>query len=184
LDKTLLYNRLYTRGGEGLEKGFVHVYYGDGKGKTTSAIGFGIRALGNNDKVIMIQFLKKSKLGESETLRNLEPYFKVFDFEKKHGMIEELNDEEKEELKSATKNAFNFASKVMDTGECDVLILDEILNAVEQELIKETDLCDLIDSKSENMEVILTGRMLSENIAKRADYISYVKAIKHPGKEG
>lgn len=163
-----------------MNKGFIHVYYGEGKGKTTSAIGLGIRALGSKDKVIMIQFLKNDRLGESKTLKHLEPSFKVFRFEKEHGLIDELDDEEKAELKSETKNALNFASKVMDTGECDILILDEVLNCVEQGIITELELCDLIDNKSEDMEVILTGRMLPESVAIRADYISYIKTIKRP----
>jgi len=147
LDKTLGYKAPYTTGGKGMKQGFIHIYYGEGKGKTTSAIGLGIRALGNNNKVIMIQFLKDDILGEAKTLKNLEPSFKVFGFDKKHGVIEEMDNEEKEELRSEIKNVLNFANKVMDTGECDVLILDEILNCVEQGMLTEKELGELIDSK-------------------------------------
>ncbi|WP_070000796.1 cob(I)yrinic acid a,c-diamide adenosyltransferase [Cellulosilyticum sp. I15G10I2] len=166
-----------------MKNGLVQVYYGDGKGKTTSAVGLGIRAVGNNYKVIMIQFLKNDLAGECKIIRDLEPYFKVFHFEKEHGLTWTLTEEEKEELRSETKNALNFAIKVMDTAECDVLILDEILNVVEEGIIAETELCELIDHKPDEMELVLTGRNLTECIAKRADSISCVKAIKHPAQK-
>lgn len=167
-----------------MEKGLVEVYYGTGKGKTTAAIGLGIRALGNNYKVIMVQFLKNDDTSECKMLKNLEPQFKVFNFEKRRGFTWELTDEEKLEITSETQNALKFASKVMDTGECDVLILDEILNTVGLGLIGEEALCELIDNKPDEVELVLTGRTLPDEIAKRADYISHIEAIKHPMEKG
>lgn len=167
-----------------MEKGLVEVYYGNGKGKTTAAIGLGIRALGNNYKVIMVQFLKNDDTSECKMLKNLEPQFKVFNFEKKRGFTWELTEEEKLEITSETKNALKFASKVMDTGECDVLILDEILNSVGLGIIDEEILCEFIDNKPDEVELVLTGRPLSEAIAKRANYISHIEAVKHPMEEG
>jgi cob(I)alamin adenosyltransferase len=167
-----------------MEKGFVQVYCGAGKGKTTAAIGQGIRAIGGQYKVIMIQFLKTPHTGECSILKNLEPYFKVFHFEKDHDFTWMLNEEEKEELKSETQNALNFANKVMDTRECDMLILDEILNSLQQNLLTEIELCNLIDNKPEDMELVLTGRLLPGCIAERADYISLIEAVKHPMGKG
>ncbi|MBE6022037.1 MAG: cob(I)yrinic acid a,c-diamide adenosyltransferase [Cellulosilyticum sp.] len=167
-----------------MENGLVQVYYGKGKGKTTSAIGLGIRALGNDYKVIMIQFLKNDMTGECKMIKDLEPNFKIFHFEKKRGFTWQLNDEEKQELKSETSNALKFASKVMDTGQCDVLILDEILNSLELGFVSEEDVCSLIDQKSDDVELVLTGRSLPESIAQRADYISCIENIKHPMDRG
>lgn len=167
-----------------MEKGLVQVYCGDGKGKTTAAIGQGIRAIGGQYKVIMIQFLKNAHTGECSILKKLEPYFKVFHFEKNHDFTWMLSEEEKEELKSETQNALNFANKVMDTGECDMLILDEILNSLQQNLLTELELCELIDNRPEDMELVLTGRLLPESIKERADYISMVEALKHPMHKG
>ena len=167
-----------------MENGLVQVYYGKGKGKTTAAIGLGIRALGNDYKVIMIQFLKHDTTGECRMIKALEPNFKIFHFEKKRGFTWQLNEEEKQELKSETSNALKFASKVMDTGQCDVLILDEILNSLELGFISEEEVCNLIDSKSDDVELVLTGRSLPESIAKRADYISCIENIKHPMEKG
>ena len=181
MDKTLVYRFL---GGSNVENGLIEVYYGNGKGKTTAAIGLGVRAIGNHYKVIMIQFLKHADTSECEVLKGLEPYFKVFHFEKKRGFTWNLTDEEREELKGESQIALKFASKVMDTGECDVLILDEILNAVELGIIPEELLYNLMDTKPEEVELVLTGRHINEEIAKRADYISCIDDIKHPMERG
>lgn len=162
----------------------IQVYYGEGKGKTTAAIGQGIRAVGNHYKVIMIQFLKNNETCECEFLKQLEPDFTVFHFEKKHNFTWELDEEEKQEIRSETSNALNFAAKVIDAGQCDVLILDEILNSVSLGFANESDVCALMDSKSEDLELILTGRDLPDAIAQRADYISYIDKIKHPIDKG
>lgn len=167
-----------------METGLVQIYCGNGKGKTTAAIGLGIRAIGSNLKVIMIQFLKNDDTGECATLKTLEPHFKVFHFEKRRGFTWTLTDEEKAELKKEVGMAIKFAKKVMDTGECDVLILDEIFGAIATGYVGEEELCELIDGKSENVELILTGRDVPEEIAKRADYISKIEPVKHPMNKG
>ena len=82
-----------------MEKGLVQVYCGEGKGKTTAAIGLGIRAIGSHLKVIMIQFLKNDDTGECRVLKELEPTFKVFHFEKHRGFTWTLSEEEKSELR-------------------------------------------------------------------------------------
>lgn len=167
-----------------MENGLVQIYCGNGKGKTTAAVGLGIRAIGNEYKVIMIQFLKHDTTGECRMIKTLEPGFKIFHFEKKRGFTWQLNEDEKQELRSETSNALKFASKVMDTGQCDVLILDELLNSLELGFVTEEEVCELIDSKSEDVELVLTGRNLPESIAKRADYISKIEDVKHPMKNG
>ena len=167
-----------------MENGLIQVYCGKGKGKTTAAIGLGIRALGNDYKVMMIQFLKHDTTSECKIIKALEPDFKIFHFEKKRGFTWQLNEEEKQELRSETSNALKFASKVMDTGQCDVLILDELLNSVELGFATEEDVCTLLDNKSDDVELILTGRTLPDSIAQRADYISCIENIKHPMNKG
>lgn len=167
-----------------MEKGLVQVYCGKGKGKTTSAIGLGIRAIGNELKVIMIQFLKHSDTGECKTLKLLEPKFKVFHFEKPRGFTWKLTPEERQEQKAEIQNVINFARKVLDTEECDVLILDEILGAVQAGFVEEEEICNMIDNKPEGIELVLTGRVLPESIADRSDYISKIESIKHPMDHG
>lgn len=83
-----------------MDKGYVQVYTGNGKGKTTAAIGLGVRAAGYKHQVYMVQFLKNTPTGELESLKLLEPYFKVFRFQKTKGFFWNLNDEEKKKFKS------------------------------------------------------------------------------------
>lgn len=167
-----------------MEIGLVHVYCGYGKGKTTSAIGQGIRSTGRGLKVIMIQFLKGGPSGELKTLAKLEPDFKVFRFEKERGFYKNLTFTELEELKMEIENAMKFAKKIFDTKECDVLILDEILGVIENDILSEEDLITFIKYKPHNMELILTGRKLPDGLNEIADYISEIKAIKHPYEKG
>lgn len=164
--------------------GLTQVYCGEGKGKTTAAVGQGIRAIGQGLCVIMIQFLKSRTSGEIETLKRLEPDFKVFRFEKQPKFIFEMTEEEKEDLKSDIKNALNFSRKVLDTRECDVLILDEILGVLQNNIITKEELKQLIHSKSENVELILTGREFPSELYDDVDYISTINATKHPYNTG
>ncbi|NMA83499.1 MAG: cob(I)yrinic acid a,c-diamide adenosyltransferase [Epulopiscium sp.] len=166
--------------GEPLDKGFIQVYCGTGKGKTTAAIGQGIRAVGHDLKVIMIQFLKSNPTGELQTLKKLEPDFKVFRFEKPRDFFWNLDEEQKNELKNEIQNGVNFAKKILDTRECDVLILDEILAVVENGLMEEEDLLHMLTLRPDDMEMILTGRILPQKIASKAHYISNIEAVKHP----
>jgi len=167
-----------------MEIGLVQVYCGEGKGKTTAAIGQGIRAMGRGLKVIMIQFLKGGISGELKTLSKLEPEFKVFRFEKARGFFNELSPTEKNELKMEISNAVKFAKKVFDTKECDLLILDEILGAVENHLIAEEELVTFVKSKPQGMELVLTGRKLPVTLKDHVDYISEITPVKHPYKRG
>lgn len=167
-----------------MEIGLIHVYYGDGKGKTSSAIGQGIRAIGQGLKVIMIQFLKGYSSGEMKSLSRLEPDFKVFNFEKERGFYINLNDKQKEELKMEIANAIKFGKKIFDTQECDILILDEILGVIENKIIEKEEFIKFIESKPDNMELIITGRKLPDYLKEYADYISEIVEIKHPYHKG
>lgn len=167
-----------------VKQGLTQVYCGPGKGKTTAAIGLGIRALGNNLKVIMIQFLKNDNTGECKLLKTLEPGFKVFHFEKERGFTWTLTDEEKSELIQEIHMALKFAKKVMDTGECDILILDEILGVIDHGFADVKELLNLIEEKPEFMELVITGRKLPEVLEDKVDYISLIEAVKHPMEKG
>lgn len=167
-----------------MEKGYVQVYTGNGKGKTTAAIGLGVRASGYKRQVYMVQFLKSTPTGELESLKGLEPYFKVFRFQETKGFFWTLNEEEKKILKSEVQQTYEFIVKAMKDGACYVLILDEILGAYKNELITEEQIMHLINIKPVQMELILTGRNAPEWLVNRADLVTEMKDIKHYAEKG
>lgn len=167
-----------------LEKGYIQIYTGDGKGKTTAAVGLGVRAAGNEYKVYMVQFLKGGFTGELKSAEKLDPYFKIFRFEKKRGFFWTLNEQEKAELKKEIQDAISFCKKVLEEGQCDILIMDEVMGALSNKLVSEEQLLELMDKKPKNIELILTGRNVPESIMKKANLVTEMKAIKHYFEEG
>lgn len=163
-----------------LRKGYVYIYYGEGKGKTTLAIGQGIRAIGEELTVVMIQFLDYNNTKETIPLKKLEPEFRIFRFEKMRTSIDDIDDVLKKEIKGEIRNAFNFTRKIIETGECDMLILDGIIEAVEKEYIEQTELCELLEKRLSYMDVILTGQTLHTMIADKSDYIYRICTEKKP----
>lgn len=160
-----------------MEKGKVVVIHGYGKGKTTSAIGKGIKCLGDGKTVSMIQFLKgKREEGIFDVLQKLEPEMKVFRFEKHLIKFADLSEEEKEEELGNIRNGLSFAHKVLITGSCDVLILDEVLGLVDREIISADELVGIIKSKPEDMDMIVTGRVLTDNVRALADEVYRIDA--------
>ena len=130
----------------------IQVICGPGKGKTASALGRGISALIHGKNVIMVQFLKGSMDSDNmEVLKRLEPEFKLFRFEKSPVVFDQLSEEEKEEARINIRNGLNFSKKVLVTGECDILILDEGILTLEE-------LCALIgQARQSEAELIMTG---------------------------
>ena len=137
----------------------IQVICGPGKGKTASALGRGISALIRGKNVIMVQFLKGSMDSDNmEVLKRLEPEFKLFRFEKSPMVFDRLSDEEKEEARINIRNGLNFSKKVLVTGECDILILDEILGILDEGIITLEELCALItQARQSEAELIMTG---------------------------
>ncbi len=154
-----------------MKDGNIVIYYGEGRGKTTAAIGQGIKAVGEGLSVILIQFLDYNNTKENVVLKKLEPDFKVIRFEKVRENVNSLNETELKEIKSELVNAFNFSRKVFETGECDVIILDGIFSAIEYGFITEDQLCELLEKRQSNMDVLLTGSKIYDKIKEKADYI-------------
>jgi cob(I)alamin adenosyltransferase len=167
-----------------MKKGLVQVYTGDGKGKTTAAIGQGIRAFGRGKTVYMVQFLKSNETGELTTLKSLEPRFRVFRFEKNRDFVWKLSTEEKEELKDDIAKALVFVRDTFRDNCCDILILDEIMAVLGNELASIDNVLDIIKSKPEKVELILTGRNVPKEIIEVADYVSQIDCVKHPYQKG
>ncbi|MDO4513902.1 MAG: cob(I)yrinic acid a,c-diamide adenosyltransferase [Lachnospiraceae bacterium] len=160
-----------------MEKGKIYIYTGDGHGKSPAALGRALQAADAGKKVVIIQFLKGG-LVESEFLKRLEPEIKLFRFEKSDENYEELSEERKADEIRNIRNGVGFARKVLSTGECNLLILDEVLGLVEKEIISVEDLRGLLESKPDDMDVILTGIALSDDVCVLADEISRIETLK------
>lgn len=165
-----------------MREGHVYVYYGEGKGKTPLVVGQGVRAIGEDLGVVLIQFLDFHNSREYIPLQKLEPDFRTFRFEKVRPIACRTDEMVKREMQSEIKNAFNFARKIIETGECDMLILDGILQAVEIGYIESTALADMLEKKPSYMDVIVTGTNLDDVIAEQADYIFHITTEKSKGK--
>ncbi len=158
--------------------GIVRIFYGEGHGKSTAAMGRALQAASEGKSVFIIHYLKGRMEEEAEFMKCLEPLIKVFQFEKSDTCYEQLSAEEKKEAAINIKNGVNFAGKVLLTGECDLLILDEVLGLVDAGLLKDEELEALVRSRSDGMDLILTGRNMDESIRDCADEIYKIKSEK------
>lgn len=158
-------------------KGLVHIYAGDGRGKSPAAIGRAVQTAIEGKSVVIIQFLKGKGLDDSDFLRRMEPEIKLFRFEKSDENFAELSEEKKQEEIINIRNGINYAKKVLSTGECDLLILDEVLGLVEKGIITVEALKNLLECRGET-NVILTGIALNDEICVLADEISKIETLK------
>ncbi|MGL4990739.1 MAG: cob(I)yrinic acid a,c-diamide adenosyltransferase [Sarcina sp.] len=160
------------------EKGYTQVYTGDGKGKTSAAMGLAFRAAGNGMNVYIIQFLKGTKTGEIKAIEKFEN-INLFRFQSTTKFTWNLTDEEAILYKKETRDAFLFAKECLENRKCDILILDEIMGAIHGEYVTVEEVANLIDIKKDNMELILTGRNAPKIILDKADLVTEMKAVKH-----
>lgn len=167
-----------------LEKGLVQIYTGDGKGKTTAAIGQGIRAYGNGLKVVMLQFLKGGYTGELNTIEELGDNFNIYRFESKKDFFWNLNDEQKEVLKKEIREGYNFILERIEKNDADLLIIDEVMGVLRNKLLTEEEVLYIIENKPESMEIIMTGRNVPDKIKEKADLVTEMKMIKHYFEKG
>lgn len=157
-----------------MDRRIVQVFYGPGKGKTSAAVGQCIRAASLGQSVIIIQFLKGKDAEEFNFLEKLEPDIKLFRFEKEKQYYRDLLASQQKEEQQNIRNGFNFARKVLDTGECDVLVLDEVLGLLELEIITIEDIIHLIELRDDYCRLVLTGLELPPELVGYADIISKI----------
>ena len=160
-----------------MEKGLIQVYGGDGHGKSAAAMGRAIQLASAGKSVVIINFLKRNQ--NEEFLKRLEPEIKIFRFEKSEEEVSQLSDERKQEEIQNIKNGLNFAKKVLATGECSLLILDEVLGLIDNGIITMEDLRHIIDAKSDDVSIIMTGRHLSNEVCQIADEIYQIEAVNY-----
>lgn len=163
-----------------MTKGYVHIYTGNGKGKTTAALGLGLRAAGAGYKVHMLQFMKGRRYSELNSLENV----KNFTISQ-HGRDEFVNKENTEQIDiDLAVEGFSKAKELIKNDNYDMIILDEINVAIDFNLISLKDVLHLIKEKPERLELILTGRYANHELIKIADYVSEILEIKHPYQKG
>ncbi len=163
-----------------MSTGKIQVYYGEGRGKTSAALGYAIHEASKGESVIVIQFLKQKDEDEISFLGRLEPEIRLFRFQKSEKFYRELPAEEQLEEQMNMKNGINYARKVLQTGECDILILDEVLGLLDQNIVPEEEILQLMAMKSDDMHMIMTGQVISDGIMEQADDV-YEICIKKEG---
>ncbi len=162
-----------------MKRGTIHIYSGDGHGKSPAALGRAVSMACQGKSVVIIQFLKGRGLEDSEFLRRMEPEIKLFRFEKSEGNFAELSIEQQADEIINIKNGLNFAKKVLCTGGCDLLILDEVLRLIDNGIISVEELIGILDMRSdESMDVIMTGTTLSADVCVLADEVTRLATVK------
>lgn len=165
-------------------KGLIHIYTGDGKGKTTAAVGLGVRASGRGLRVLMVQFLKGSPTGEMFSLKALEPGFELHRGTETKKFTWEMNEEEKAQTAAEQYKIFKYAENAVVNGCIDLLILDEVLGAITSGMLSKGIVFEFLKGKPEALELVLTGRNAPAEFIEQADYVSEIRAVKHPAEKG
>ena len=163
-------------------KGYIQVYTGNGKGKTTAALGLALRAAGYKHNVYIGQFLKGQEYGELLSAKKLSPYVTIEQFGRK-GFIHVTKDPDEEDIKRA-KRGLKKCLEAMLSRKYRIIILDEINVAVDLNLIAEEEVHEFLDKRPEDVEIILTGRYAPPSFLKRADLVTEMKEKKHYYKKG
>ena len=162
-----------------MKTGFIHVYCGNGKGKTTAAFGLILRAAGYGYRCIVCQFLKDNDTNERKLLKKA-PNITLIEGREEVKFSFQMSEQERNESKEFYKKMFREVTEKAKKEGCEVLFLDEILYAVSIGMIEEESVIDFLKGKPKNMEVILTGNPSTERINEIADYVSEIRMIKHP----
>ena len=163
--------------------GLIHIYCGDGKGKTTAALGLSLRAAGHGMHVCIVQFLKSTETGELNILRQI-PNVQIIRSQEQLGFTFRRNEEQKRHAALVQQELFAKASATALSGSCDLLVLDEIMAAINSGMVETEQVKQLLCSKPEELEVVLTGRNPPQELLELADYVSQIQKVKHPFDRG
>ena len=159
----------------------IHIYTGDGKGKTTAALGLAVRAAGHGKRVKIIQFMKGCpEYGELETIKKIQS-ISIEQFGRRE-MVDRCSPSDED--RRLAGSALNAAIESIRTRACDVLVLDEINVALDYDLIDLDKVLEILRTRPEEMEIVLTGRSAPGELVETADYVTEMKEIKHPYRKG
>ncbi|WP_458861665.1 cob(I)yrinic acid a,c-diamide adenosyltransferase [Acidaminobacterium chupaoyuni] len=164
-------------------RGLLHLYCGDGKGKTTAAMGLILRRLGRGGKVVLVQFLKDTPSGEITALKQFE---NITILRGKAGakFTFQMTEQEKQETAKIHEANLEKAIEIVKDGRCDLLVLDEAAAALQCGLLSEKPIKELIAMGEERPEIVITGRNPPQFLWEAADYITEMKLHKHPFEKG
>ncbi len=157
----------------------IHAYYGDGKGKTTAAVGLAVRAAGSNMKVLFVQFLKTEFSGERHVLSHTENVTLTFcPLELKFTF--DMDEKEKMQAAKIFKGIFERSVTTALTERYDMVVLDEVFDVVNCGMLTEAEVYEFITNAPKSMEIVMTGHNPSQRFLDVADYVTEFKKIKHP----
>lgn len=165
-----------------MAKGLIHIYTGEGKGKTTAAVGLAIRAKSRGLRVLFAQFMKGgTNTGEVKVLKDIGVTTKKFSKIRSPYFYPDID---RKQLKKDVNEAIVYIKKIMKDGKFDMIILDEFNCLLAEGLLTEDEALDLITHKPEGLELVLTGRGATKRLLEAADYVTEMKMIKHPFSKG
>lgn len=158
--------------------GLIHLYEGDGKGKTTAAVGLAVRCAGSGGKVLFSQFLKDGTSSELSVLKKTDG-IDVYVCEKKFGFVFLMSTEEKELARTCYRDFFKLVWEKAKT-DYDMVVLDEVFGLIEVGFLDKDDFEEILKEKPEHLEMVCTGRNPDELFHDSADYITVMQKVKHP----
>ncbi len=159
-----------------MENGYIHIYTGNGKGKTTSSLGLALRAVGANKKVYIGQFMKQGDYSEIKILKERFPEITVEQFGDEHFVKNYTPTERQKEL--AEEGLLRIKS-VLTGNKYDLVILDEICVSIFLEIIDSNDFIEILENRNKSLEVVLTGRYASNTLIEMADLVTEMNEVKH-----
>ena len=166
------------------DKGLTIVYTGNGKGKTTAALGLCLRAVGHGNKIRIVQFLKSDwPYGELEGLKRLEPEVQIDVLGA--GCVGIMDDNKPiEEHRQAAQKCLEAVREIIESDKYDIVVLDEINVAAELKLISTEDILELINIKPARLNLVITGRYADQRVIEKSELVTEMKEIKHPFQKG
>lgn len=163
--------------------GCIHIYYGNGKGKTTCAMGLAVRAAGCGKKVLIVQFMKTGRSSEIAMIGTL-PGVEIMDAPRMKKFSFKMTDEERQEMLEADNAVLAEIRDRVAGGEYDLLIMDEAVGSCHKGFLDEQQLIDFLKNKPEHLEVVMTGRHPDDTLMDIADYVTEMHKVKHPFDQG
>ena len=167
-----------------MDAGLIHIYYGNGKGKTTAAIGQCIRAAGAKKKILIYQFLKNGSSNEYKILKNIPNINFAKNNINKINFVSNMSNKEKENLKEKYNEDLDKVFDYIKHNNVDVLFFDEILHAIYYGFIELNKVIWFLENRPKNLEIIMTGWKLFNDAYLYADYMTHFEKIKHPYDRG